>query len=70
VLKRAEIISYLSGISGATDRYTEWFGEYTDDRHSTVLEHYSNMLDHPYADYTYDCSCTDEGVYAYVYPDE
>ncbi|KAF8997334.1 hypothetical protein BDZ89DRAFT_1148627 [Hymenopellis radicata] len=28
------------------------------------------MLDHPYADYTYDCTCTDSDVYAYVYPDD
>jgi peptidyl-Lys metalloendopeptidase len=63
-------VSYLSSHTSSTERYVEWFGTYTSSRHSTVLSHYSNMLDHPYDDYTYDCSCDESGVYAYVYPDE
>ncbi|KAF8905692.1 peptidyl-Lys metalloendopeptidase [Mucidula mucida] len=65
-----ESSSYLNSNTASTDRYVTWFGEFTDSRHSTVTEHYSNMLDHPYADYTYDCTCTDSDVYAYVYPDQ
>lgn len=28
------------------------------------------MVANPYTGYTYDCSCTESDVYAYVYPDE
>ncbi|KIY73629.1 peptidyl-Lys metalloendopeptidase [Cylindrobasidium torrendii FP15055 ss-10] len=66
-----ESSSYLTDNTASTDRYASWFGEYTDDRHSTVSEHFSKMLDHPYADYTFDCSTCDEpSTYAYVYPDD
>ncbi len=54
----------------STTRYVTWFGTYTSARHSTVLSHYSNMLAHPYANYEYDCTCTESDVYAYVYPSE
>ncbi|KAK0211138.1 peptidyl-Lys metalloendopeptidase [Desarmillaria ectypa] len=60
--------AYLDENTASTTRYTTWFGEYNPSRHAEVLGHFSNMLDHPYADYTYDCSCTDTDVYAYVYP--
>ncbi|KAF9038941.1 zincin, partial [Hymenopellis radicata] len=66
----SNLARYLNSNTASTDRYVTWFGEFTDSRHNTVAEHYSNMLDHPYADYTYDCTCTDSDVYAYVYPDE
>ncbi|KAK0451127.1 peptidyl-Lys metalloendopeptidase [Armillaria borealis] len=61
---------YLSSHTASTTRYVTWFGTYTSARHSTVLSHYSNMLAHPYADYEYDCTCTESDVYAYVYPSE
>ena len=60
---------YLDENTSSTTRYTTWFGTYTSTRHTEVLSHFSNMLDHPYADYTYDCSCTETDVYAYVYSD-
>ncbi|KAK0463699.1 peptidyl-Lys metalloendopeptidase [Desarmillaria tabescens] len=61
--------AYLDENTSSTTRYTTWFGEYNSSRHAEVLSHFSNMLDHPYADYTYDCSCTDTDTYAYVYSD-
>jgi peptidyl-Lys metalloendopeptidase len=64
------IASYLTSHTSTTDRYTQWFGTYTSARHSTVLSHFTNMVSHPYTDYTYDCSCTESGTYAYVYPDQ
>ncbi|KAF8874814.1 peptidyl-Lys metalloendopeptidase [Mucidula mucida] len=62
--------SYLTANTASTARYVKWFGTYTSSRHSTVASHYANMLQHPYANYEYDCTCTDSDVYAYVYPDE
>lgn len=67
--------SYLKGISGATDRYTTWFGAYTDDRKNLVQSHYVNIGDSP-KNVKYDCSsCAktidhSEDTYAYVQPDE
>ncbi|KAK0228984.1 peptidyl-Lys metalloendopeptidase [Armillaria fumosa] len=61
--------AYLDENTSSTTRYTTWFGTYTSSRHTEVLSHFSNMLDHPYADYTYDCSCTETDTYAYVYSD-
>jgi len=62
-------LSYLnSGATGA--RYTTWFGTYTSSRYSTVKTHYSNLNSRSYSGYTYDCSCTDSGTYAYTYADQ
>lgn len=64
-----EAQAYLDKNTSSTTRYTTWFGTYNSSRHAEVLSHFSNMLDHPYANYTYDCGCTEE-AYAYVYADD
>jgi peptidyl-Lys metalloendopeptidase len=61
--------SYLQSHTSATTRYTTWFGTYTSSRHSTVQSHYQKISAQSWSSFTYDCSCTDSGVYAYVYPD-
>ncbi|QRV85904.1 peptidyl-Lys metalloendopeptidase [Ceratobasidium sp. AG-Ba] len=61
--------SYLAGISSGTTRYTTWFGTFTSSRFSTVKSHYSLIGTDPTSS-TYDCTCTDSGTYAYVYPDQ
>ncbi|OBZ68536.1 Peptidyl-Lys metalloendopeptidase [Grifola frondosa] len=66
----AGALSYLQTHTAATPRYTTWFGSYTSSRHSTVLQHYTNMNGNDYSSYSFDCTCTDAGTYAYVYPDE
>ncbi|MCE9571700.1 MAG: hypothetical protein K8W52_00950 [Deltaproteobacteria bacterium] len=62
--------SYLTaGTRGA--RYTTWFGAYTASRYSTVASHYTkiaNVIQN--LTMTFDCSCTDSGTYAYVYPSQ
>ena len=35
-----------------------------------MQSHYSNINSHDYTTFTYDCTCTDSGTYAYVYPDD
>lgn len=60
--------SYLvAGTVGS--RYTWWFGTYTSSRYSTVKSHFTNihsaLSTQPF---TFDCTCTDSGTYAYVYP--
>lgn len=61
--------NYLSGISSGTSRYTTWFGTYASSRKSTVQSHFNAINDNTFSSFTYDCTCTDSGTYAYVYPD-
>lgn len=61
--------SYANSHTSATTRYTTWFGTYTSSRHSTVVSHYQKISSHDFGSYTFDCTCTDSGTYAYVYPD-
>ena len=62
----AKALSYISGISSGTTRYTSWFGVYDSTRKSTVQNHYQLMSSHQYSSFTYDCTCTDADTYAYV----
>ncbi|TFK72459.1 zincin [Pluteus cervinus] len=59
---------YLKGHTAATTRYTTWFGTYTTARHNTVTSHFGNIEGYPFSSYTFDCTCTDTGTFAYVYP--
>ncbi|CAE6490326.1 unnamed protein product [Rhizoctonia solani] len=59
--------TYLAGISSGTTRYTTWFGTFTSARFSTVKSHFS-LIGTDATSTTYDCTCTDSGTYAYVYP--
>ncbi|KIY71269.1 peptidyl-Lys metalloendopeptidase, partial [Cylindrobasidium torrendii FP15055 ss-10] len=61
--------SYLQGIGATTPRYAYWFGAYSGANKATVQGHYQNIVAHNFLnDYTYDCTCTMAGVFAYVYP--
>ena len=62
----ANTLSYISGISSGTDRYTTWFGTYDATRMATVKTHFQLMSSHQYSSFTYDCTCTEAGTYAYV----
>ncbi|KDQ63151.1 hypothetical protein JAAARDRAFT_118985, partial [Jaapia argillacea MUCL 33604] len=66
----ANAMSYLQAHTSSTTRFTTWFGTYLSSHHSTVLTHYTNMNGNVYTSYSFDCTCTDSGTYAYVYPDE
>jgi peptidyl-Lys metalloendopeptidase len=60
--------SYLNAGTAGT-RYTKWFGTYNSSRYSTVRTHYTSIKDaFANQNITVDCSCTDAGTYAYVYP--
>lgn len=61
--------SYASSKTASTTRYTTWFGTYTTSRHSTVVSQYSKISSNTFSSFTFDCTCTDSGTYAYVYPD-
>ncbi|KAH9478705.1 Peptidyl-Lys metalloendopeptidase [Psilocybe cubensis] len=65
----ASSLSYLKSHTSATTRYTTWFGTYTAARYSTVLSQYTKINSNTFSSFTFDCTCTDSGTYAYVYPD-
>jgi len=65
----ASALSYANTHTSATSRYTTWFGTYTT-RHNTVVSHYSHISSSDFTAFTFDCTCTDSGTYAYVYPAE
>jgi len=61
--------SYANGLSATTPRYTKWFGAWTTTRANLIKGHYTKMNNGQVLSNTYDCTCTDAGTYAYVYPD-
>ncbi|KIP10094.1 hypothetical protein PHLGIDRAFT_101670 [Phlebiopsis gigantea 11061_1 CR5-6] len=65
----ASTYSYTTGHTASTTRFTTWFGTYTAAHHSTIQTHFSNLNGNTYSSFTYDCTCTESGTYAYVYPD-
>ncbi|KAI0072233.1 peptidyl-Lys metalloendopeptidase [Panus rudis PR-1116 ss-1] len=66
----ANAYSYLQSHTSATTRYTTWFGTYTSSRHSTVQSHFQHISSNDFSSFHFDCTCTDSGTYAYVYPDD
>lgn len=61
-------LSYANSHTSATSKYTTWFGTFTTARHNTVVSHYSRISSSEFNTFTFDCTCTDSGTYAYVYP--
>jgi peptidyl-Lys metalloendopeptidase len=52
-----------------TARYKTWFGAYTSTNWSTAKSHYNSIKNaFTGAAVVVDCTCTDSGTYAYVYP--
>jgi peptidyl-Lys metalloendopeptidase len=62
--------AYARSHTSATPRYTTWFGAYTSARHSTVVSHFSAISGNQFLSFRFDCTCTDAGTFAYVYPNE
>lgn len=63
-------LSYANSHTSATSKYTTWFGTFTTARHNTVVSHYSRISSSEFNTFTFDCTCTDSGTYAYVYPNK
>ncbi|KAH8801260.1 peptidyl-Lys metalloendopeptidase [Flagelloscypha sp. PMI_526] len=60
--------SYISSTTTGTPRYTTWFGQYDSGRRETVRSHFSSIRGNDFLGFTYDCTCSDPGVYAKVNP--
>ncbi|MBB5206157.1 peptidyl-Lys metalloendopeptidase [Inhella inkyongensis] len=66
-----ESTNYLSAMSGATPRYTTWFGAYSSANRATALDHFTKARNaFQTAALTLDCSCKKSGTFAYVYPNQ
>lgn len=52
-------------------RYSVWFGAYDAGRYATVTGNFTNIQNaiNTATPMNFDCTCTDPGVFAYVYPD-
>ncbi|QEL56222.1 M35 family metallo-endopeptidase [Chromobacterium paludis] len=66
-----ETSAYLNGAPSATTRYVTWFGKYSQTNWNTAKSHYVKIKDAlDTKPIKFDCSCTDSGTYAYVYPSQ
>lgn len=61
---------YLQDLSpqspSPSERYQTWFGEITKPNYDTVKMHYGLIKDSDFSSYTYDCTCNENSVYAFV----
>jgi peptidyl-Lys metalloendopeptidase len=63
-------VSYLNGASSATQRYTTWFGTYSNANRDVVKGHFANIKDAlDNKPLTVDCKCK-KSYYAYVFPSQ
>ncbi|KAG8919229.1 hypothetical protein FRC02_001795 [Tulasnella sp. 418] len=62
-------ISHLNANPSASTRYTTWFGAYSSSRLSLVKSAMNTLRPTP-SGWTYDCTCTESGTFAYVYPSQ
>ncbi|OHX21070.1 M35 family metallo-endopeptidase [Chromobacterium sphagni] len=66
-----EAAAYLNGSPSSTPRYTTWFGKFSQANWATAKSHYVKIKDAlDSKPIQLDCSCTDGGTYAYVYPSQ
>lgn len=63
-------VSYLTaGTKGS--RYTTWFGTYSSTRYATAKSHFTAIKSaFDTKNVVVDCTCTDSGTFAYVYPSQ
>jgi peptidyl-Lys metalloendopeptidase len=64
-------LAYMNGARSATQRFTKWFGPGSRGSWNTIKTNFTKISD-AFANQQlqYDCSCTDAGVYAYVYANQ
>jgi len=54
----------------STERYKTWFGEYDHARVNLVQKHFNRISREGLKDFSFDCTCERNDVFAYVYPDQ
>ena len=65
-------VNYLNQLTPkVSTRYITWFGTYTLNNLGLVIRHFSNISTaYNTQSMSFDCSCSDFGVFAYVYPSQ
>jgi peptidyl-Lys metalloendopeptidase len=62
-------VSYLGALTMGKPRYTTWFGTYSTNNWQILKTHFNNInIVLKYYYMSFDCSCTDPGVFAFVNP--
>jgi len=61
-------LSYSNSLAKSTDRYQTWFGIYGASGLKTITDHYSHISSSNISSFSFDCTCTISGTYAYVDP--
>ncbi|KAG8957993.1 hypothetical protein FRC03_009549, partial [Tulasnella sp. 419] len=64
-----ESYNHLNANPSGSTRYTTWFGTYSSSRLSLVKSAMNTLRTTP-SGWTYDCTCTESGTFAYVYPSQ
>lgn len=63
--------NYLNSTTpSGTQRYKTWFGTYSSTNWNTAKSHFNSIKNGFSQSVVVDCSCTDSGTYAYVYPSQ
>ncbi|KAL1681096.1 hypothetical protein EV122DRAFT_261233, partial [Schizophyllum commune] len=62
-------ISHLEANPSGSTLQTTWYGTFASSRYRATLGAFEALVDSP-SSWTYDCSCTESGTYAYVYPSQ
>ncbi|KAF6744161.1 peptidyl-Lys metalloendopeptidase [Ephemerocybe angulata] len=63
-------IAHLDAMAIPSKRFITWFGGFDWGRGATIRNILTPIKDVNFDSFRYDCSCTDQGVYAYVYPND
>lgn len=64
-----ESVTYLNKTPAATTRYVTWFGKFSTTNWNTAKSHFVKIKDAiDTKPLEFDCSCTETGTFAYVYP--
>ncbi|MBM7116710.1 M35 family metallo-endopeptidase [Archangium primigenium] len=62
-------MAYLNGLRAGSERYGTWFGGYSTSHRDVARGHFSRISSAlNTAPIVMDCTCTDAGTFAYVYP--
>jgi peptidyl-Lys metalloendopeptidase len=64
-------VHYLAKLTSGQSRYTTWFGTFSLGNLNTLKRHYHN-IDTTFRtkSMSFDCGCSEAGVFAYVYPNQ
>ena len=64
-------VQYLAPLMSGRPRYTTWFGTFSSGNLNTLKTHYHN-IDTTFRtkSMSFDCGCSEAGVFAYVYPNQ